>query len=96
MIITKVGLPSSHTRSNFLLLAMADPLALPALGGNATAALAVPGTGLEEVVIHSGAATAEGDISYMDEDFDPFSRKDPRREMPGVLTLGWSTISLTL
>ena len=36
------------------------------------------------MVIHSGAATTEGDMSYLDEDFDP-CRSDPRRNMPGVL-----------
>ena len=35
-------------------------------------------------MIHSGAATTEGDMSYLDEDFDP-CRTDPRRNMPGVL-----------
>jgi len=64
---------------------MATPPALPAPGGNATAALAVAGTTRpEEMVIHSGAATPEGDMSYLDEDFDP-CRTDPRRNMPGVL-----------
>ena len=36
------------------------------------------------VVIHSGAATTEGDMSYLEEEFDP-CRQDPRRNMPGVL-----------
>jgi len=59
-------------------LAMATPPALPAPGRNATAALAVAGTTRpEEMVIHSGAATTEGDMSYSDEDFDP-CRTDPR------------------
>ena len=35
-------------------------------------------------MIHSGAATAEGDMSYLEEDFDP-CRTDPCRNMPGVL-----------
>ena len=35
-------------------------------------------------MIHSGAATTEGDMSYLEEDFDP-CRTDPRRNMPGVL-----------
>ena len=57
---------------------MATPPALPAPGRNATAALAVAGTTRpEEMVIHSGAATTEGDMSYSDEDFDP-CRTDPR------------------
>ena len=64
---------------------MATPPALPAPGGNASAALALATTSQpEEVVIHSGAATTEGDMSYLDEDFDP-CRSDPRRNMPGVL-----------
>ena len=65
--------------------AMSTPPALPAPGGNATAALAlVTASQPEEVVIHSGAATTEGDMSYQEEDFDP-CRYDPRRDMPGVL-----------
>ena len=64
---------------------MSNPLALPAPGGNAAAALTVANTTQpEEVVIHSGAATTEGDMSYLEEDFDP-CRQDPRRSMPGVL-----------
>ena len=64
---------------------MSNPPALPAPGGNASAALALATTSQpEEVVIHSGAATTEGDMSYLDEDFDP-CRSDPRRNMPGVL-----------
>ena len=64
---------------------MSNPLALPAPGGNATAALALANsTQPEEVVIHSGAATTEGDMSYLEEDFDP-CRHDPRRNIPGVL-----------
>ena len=65
---------------------MSNPPALPAPGGNATAALALANTSQpEEMVIHSGAATTtEGDMSYLDEEFDP-CRQDPRRNMPGVL-----------
>ena len=64
---------------------MASTPALPAPGGNASAALALADpTQPEEVVIHSGAATTEGDMSYLDEDFDPY-RFDPRRNMTGVL-----------
>ena len=64
---------------------MATPPALPAPGRNATAALAIAGTTQpEEMVILSGAATTEGDMSYLEEDFDP-CRNDPRRNMPGVL-----------
>ena len=65
---------------------MASTPALPAPGGNASAALALANpTQPEEVVIHSGAATTtEGDMSYLDEEFDP-CRQDPRRNMPGVL-----------
>ena len=64
---------------------MASTPALPAPGGNASAALALANpTQPEEVVIHSGAATTEGDMSYLDEEFDP-CRSDPRRDMPGVL-----------
>ena len=55
-----------------LVFAMSNPPALPAPGGNASAALALATTSQpEEVVIHSGAATTEGDMSYLDEDFDP-------------------------
>ena len=36
------------------------------------------------MVIHSGAATRDGDMSYLEDDFDP-CRNDPRRDMPGVL-----------
>ena len=64
---------------------MSTPPALPAPGGNATAALALASaTQPEEMVIHSGAATTEGDMSYLEDDFDP-CRNDPRRNMPGVL-----------
>ena len=65
---------------------MSTPPALPAPGGNASAALALATTTQpEEVVIHSGAATTtEGDMSYLDEEFDP-CRQDPRRNMPGIL-----------
>ena len=64
---------------------MATPPALPAPGGNASAALALANATLpEEMVIHSGAATTEGDMSYLEEEFDP-CRQDPRRNMPGVL-----------
>ena len=78
--------PLSHTfRSYLLVFAMSTPRALPAPGGNATASLALVNTTRpEEVVIHSGAATTEGDMSYQEEDFDP-CRYDPRRDMPGVL-----------
>ena len=64
---------------------MSTPPALPAPGGNASAALAIANTTQpEEVAIHSGAAATEGDMSYQEEDFDP-CRYDPRRDMPGVL-----------
>ena len=64
---------------------MATPPALPAPGGNASAALALANATLpEEMVIHSGTATTEGDMSYLEEEFDP-CRQDPRRNMPGVL-----------
>ena len=64
---------------------MSTPPALPAPGGNATAALALASaTQPEEMVIHSGAATTEGDMSYLEDDFDP-CRNDPRRSRPGVL-----------
>jgi len=67
------------------LFAMSNPPTLPVPGGNVTAALALANISQpEEVVIHSGAATTEGDMSYLDEDFDP-CRHDPRRNMPGVL-----------
>ena len=70
---------------------MATPPALPAPGRNATAALADAGvTRLEEMVIHSGAATTEGDMSHPEDDFDPLAqhdpfRNDPRRMTPGAL-----------
>ena len=68
-----------------LTFAMSTPPALPAPGGNASAALTLTDvTQPEEVVIHSGAATTEGGMSYLDEEFDP-CRQDPRRNMPGVL-----------
>ena len=70
---------------------MASTPALPAPGGNASAALALASpTQPEEVVIHSGAATTEGDMSYLDEEFDPY-RSDPRRDMPGVLDASFGT-----
>ena len=64
---------------------MSIPPALPALGGNATAALVPAGTVPEEVAIHSAAPTTEGDMSYVDDPFDPCSITDPRLRMPGVL-----------
>ena len=74
-----------HTFRSSLTFAMSTPPALPAPGGNASAALTLANvTQPEEVVIHSGAATTEGDMSYLDEEFDP-CRQDPRRSMPGVL-----------
>ena len=74
---------------------MATPPALPAPGGNASAALALATTSQpEEVVIHSGAATTEGDMSYLDEEFDP-CRFDPRRNMPGVLDTNMTLVSST-
>ena len=73
---------------------MASTPALPAPGGNATAALALANpTQPEEVVIHSGAATTEGDMSYLDEEFDPY-RSDPRRDMPGVLDASFDVTQL--
>ena len=74
---------SSHFHC--LRIALSSPPALPAPGGNATAALVPVGTVPEEVVIHSGAPTAEGDMSYADDPFDPCSVADPRINMPGVL-----------
>ena len=64
---------------------MSTPSALPAPGGNATAALMPVGTMLEEVAIDSGASTIDGDMSYVDDPFDPCSITDPRLRMPGVL-----------
>ena len=80
-----------------LAFAMASTPALPAPGGNASAALALANaTQPEEMVIHSGAATTEGDMSYLEEDFGP-CRHDPRRNMPEfwlqTLTLANSTPS---
>ena len=57
--------------------------ALPAPGGNATAALAVANQGPDEIAINTGDTTTEGDMSYVDDDFDPFPRNDPRRSTPG-------------
>ena len=68
-----------------LAFAMSTPPAFPAPGGNVTGALTFAGvTQPEEMVIHSGAATTEGDMSYLEEDFDP-CRNDPHRSMPGVV-----------
>ena len=39
------------------------------------------------MLIHSGAATTEVDMSYIDKDLDLESRNDPRRDMPGVLAV---------
>ena len=80
-----------------VVFAMASTPALPAPGGNASAALALANaTQPEEMVIHSGAATTEGDMSYLEEDFGP-CRHDPRRNMPEfwlqTLTLANSTPS---
>ena len=73
--------PLFHTFRSPLTFAMSTPPALPAPGGNASAALTLTNvTQPEEVVIHSGAATTEGDMSYLDEEFDP-CRQDPRRNM---------------
>ena len=80
-----VGLPFVSLFALFFALAMARPPALPALGGNATAAVVVAGaTRPEEMVTHPGAATAEGDMNYLEEDFDPMTGRDPRRDMPGA------------
>ena len=41
-----------------------------------------------QVAAHSGVPTrAEGDMSYVDEPFDPRPISEPRRRMPGVLDL---------
>eukprot|EP00435_Cladocopium_sp_Y103_P052665 s1266_g16.t1 len=68
---------------------MATPPALPAPGGNALAAIAdVYGQPTPtEVAINSGDTTTEGDMSFIDEDFDPVRKNDPRASMPGVLDL---------
>ena len=58
--------------------------ALPAPGGNATAALAFANAGPDEIAINTGDTTTEGDMSYVDDEFDPFPRNDPRRCTPGV------------
>ena len=70
--------------------------ALPAPGGNATAALAVANAGPDEIVINTGETTTEGDMSYVDEEFDPFPRHDPRRCTPGVAdhVIGLSQVTL--
>ena len=70
--------------------------ALPAPGGNATAALALPNAGPDEIAINTGDTTTEGDMSYVDEDFDPFPRHDPRRGTPGVAdhVIGLSQVTL--
>ena len=36
------------------------------------------------MVTHPGAATAEGDMNYLEEDFDPMTGRDPLRDMPGA------------
>ena len=38
-------------------------------------------------MIHSGVATTEGDMSYVDDPFDPIPTVDPRINMPGVLDM---------
>ena len=38
-----------------------------------------------QLAIHSGAPTTEGDMSYVDDPFDPCSITNPRLRMPGVL-----------
>eukprot|EP00435_Cladocopium_sp_Y103_P002455 s6081_g1.t1 len=66
---------------------MAEPPALPAPGGNALAALAdVYGNVTpNEIAINTGDTTTEGEMSFVDESFDPYPRNDPRVSMPGVL-----------
>ena len=66
---------------------MSTPPALPAPNGNTTAAIVSAGTIPEEVVIHSGGPTTEGDMSYVDDPFDPVPTVDPRINMPGVLDM---------
>eukprot|EP00435_Cladocopium_sp_Y103_P074494 s1156_g49.t1 len=70
---------------------MAAPPALPVPGGNALAALAdVYGNSTPtEVAINSGDTTIEGDMSFVEDDFDPCRRsdRDPRASMPGVLDI---------
>ena len=71
---------------------MSTPPALPAPGGNATAAIVPAGTIPEEVVIHSGGPTTEGDMSYVDDPFDPIPTVDPRINMPGVLDMEFNQL----
>ena len=85
--------PLSHCFAFLPAFAMSTPPAPPAPGGNATAALALASAMQpEEMVIHSGAATTEGDMSYLEDDFDP-CRNDPSRNMPGVLDSNIDTIN---
>ena len=48
-------------------------------------------------MIHAGDTTTEGDMSFVDEDFDSVPRCHPRRAMPGVLdtTVGLSQLNFT-
>ena len=71
---------------------MSTPPALPAPGGNATAAIVPAGTIPEEVAIHSGGPTTEGDMSYVDDPFDPVPTVDPRINMPGVLDMEFNQL----
>ena len=70
--------------------------ALPAPDGNVTAALALANAGPDEIAINTGDTTTEGDMSYVDEEFDPFPRHDPRRCVPGVAdhVVGLSQVTL--
>ena len=97
-----VGIPFVSLLAIFFRTCYGYSPALPAPGGNASAALAIAGpTCPEEMVIHSGAATIEGDMSYSEEDFDPVTRNDPYRNdprcmSPGVLDPGVEFSQLTI
>ena len=92
-----VGFPlSRYLALPDLSLAMAETPALPAPGGDASAELALQNRGPEEAAIHSGDTTTEGDMSYVDEDFDPITRCDPCLSMPGVAdhSIGFNQLNL--
>ena len=65
---------------------MSNPPALPAPGGNATAALAVADAGRDEVVIHSGPLTTVGFMGCVGDEHARFDPNDTSVQ-PGVLDL---------
>ena len=63
---------------------MSNPPALPAPGGNATAALALADAGPDDVVIHSGPLTT---VAYFEDEHARFDPNGTRLSQPGVLDL---------